>query len=182
MGSEDEIETMLSQMNTSRQNQAKAEPLLPQSTRDETEILGTPAPAPAPVPVAEPVAAPVPSPVVAEEPPPAEETAPPSPSADPVPPPPVSHEEPLIKTRETIHRPPLPQPGLYDSYSPKPPPLARKLLVTDEPAAPATPQEDRRMVKPEALPVSNAEALAALEAWSTLVPKHPTVKRPRNHD
>jgi hypothetical protein len=186
MGAEDEVETMLSQMNTRRESRGKIEPLLPQSTRDETDILGvkeaSPAPAPAPP-------APAPAPVAADAaapPPVAEEPSavePPAPNAEPVIiPQPAPQEDPLIKTRETVHRPPLPQPGLYDAYTPKPPPLARKPLIAEEPSASISPQEDRRMVKPEALPVSNAEALAALEAWSALAPKHSAPKRSRNRD
>ena len=81
-----------------------------------------------------------------------------------------------VKARETIRRPPLPAPSLYDAYLVKaraPAPIRRQADVEIE-SAPTTggPAEQSRQARSDALMVSSADALAALEAWSTPSPRH----------
>ena len=77
----------------------------------------------------------------------------------------------LVKARETIRRPPLPAPSLYDASLVKtqpPIPIRRQAETVAEPQpAAAEPVEQTRQARSDALMVSSADALAALEAWST---------------
>ena len=79
----------------------------------------------------------------------------------------------FVKARETINRPPLPAPGLYDAYltkAPAPIPIRRQVETTIEASRPvAEPAPETRQ---DALMVSSADALAALEAWSSPSPRH----------
>ena len=79
----------------------------------------------------------------------------------------------FVKARETISRPPLPAPGLYDAYltkAPAPIPIRRPSETADE--TPHTTAETAPETRQAALMVSSADALAALEAWSSPSPRH----------
>ena len=79
----------------------------------------------------------------------------------------------FVKARETISRPPLPAPGLYDAYltkAPAPVPIRRPSETTIE--APHTTAETAPETRQAALMVSSADALAAMEAWSSPSPRH----------
>ena len=82
----------------------------------------------------------------------------------------------FIKAREAIRRPPLPEPGLYEAYLVKqqpPIPIRRPAeTATETQATIGEPGEPVQQARADALKVSSADAWAALEAWSTLSPRH----------
>ena len=82
----------------------------------------------------------------------------------------------FIKAREAIQRPPLPEPGLYEAYLVKaqaPTPIRRpaETAAETQPTIGET-GEQVQQARADALKVSSADAWAALEAWSTLSPRH----------
>ena len=128
MGTEDEVATMLAQVDTDRQAHSSAGPSVSPAAGED--------------------AAPPPAPDAVE----------------------------FVKARETIRRPPLPSPGLYDAYlvrGPAPIPIRRQ-VETEAESHPAkgTPGNQSRQERSDVLMVSPAEALAAMEAWSTPSPRH----------
>ncbi len=78
---------------------------------------------------------------------------------------------PVVKAREVIRRPPLPQVSLYDAYlvkAPGPIPISRPAetvldapITSEETAAP----EHAHQGRSDSLTVSPADARQALEAW-----------------
>ncbi len=150
MGTEDEVVRMLAQAGTDRQEHTAAEPPVSPAAGEVATS-------------AEPETVSEAGPAVASR------TAPPSS-------PPVPEAVVFVKARETIRRPPLPSPSLYDAYlvkGPAPIPIHRQLPGEAESRAePAEPGEQSRQSRSDALMVSSADALAALEAWSVPSSRH----------
>ena len=76
----------------------------------------------------------------------------------------------FVKTREAVRRPPPPAATLYDAFERKPVPVLRRSAAADPPAGTpaATSVEDARLISLDSQMAPNADALAALEVWSTM--------------